>query len=178
MELLLSHDSCTNTELSSDGGRILYFITTPHTLKNLLWTRTVVSRRVLDAREPGVEADDIATIDWHTSKETQVTFRGDTMDIDTFLPKYESSRSFTGPDGRSYTWRTSRDTMRACHLDVESDKPATVATCRHEVNVITGKKPSLQVDDSVLNLLDLIVVTWIFVEKDRREEEAKSGGDA
>lgn len=62
-------------------------------------------------------------------------------------------------------------------LEVDEKHGATVAKFRHE-NILTGTKPALEVDASMLHMLDLIVITWIYFEKTRREKQATAAAAA
>ena len=40
-------------------------------------------------------------------------------------------------------------------------------------NILEKKKPTLEIDESVRDFVELIVITWIFVERRRRDMERK-----
>lgn len=54
------------------------------------------------------------------------------------------------------------------HDDDGSGNFRTTATTQLR-NYLTGKKPVLHIDESILHILDLVVVTWSYVEQRRRE---------
>ena len=53
-------------------------------------------------------------------------------------------------------------------LDNGTDKSTIVARMRQR-NVIHGTKPVLEIDFAAVHLLDLLVITWVFVEQRRRD---------
>lgn len=86
MELTLSHNSPTNTDLSTPDGRVLYSISTPHR-----WTRrtTTMSKHTLShgGLWPTGGSQELARINWHSWRNSRLIFNGQMTDFDTFLPK-------------------------------------------------------------------------------------------
>lgn len=60
-------------------------------------------------------------------------------------------------------------------LDEESSEASCVVKMRQR-NVIQGTKSALEIDDTVAHMLDLVIVTWVFVERRRRDQEYKDVG--
>lgn len=73
---------------------------------------------------------------------------------------------------RKCTYRLPVAMSKICYLQLEVNgrRSVTVATF-HRRSILTGRRAALEVDSSVLHILDLIVITWIFVEKTRRDQE-------
>lgn len=86
MELILSHNSPTNTDLSTSDGRVLYSISTPYR-----WTgrTTTVSKYTLShgGLWPTGGSHELARIHWHSWRNSQMTYNGQTTDFNTFLPQ-------------------------------------------------------------------------------------------
>ena len=84
MELVLSHNSPTDTEMSTSDGRVLYSIATPGR-----WTQrtTKISKYSLGngGTAPAGGPTELARINWHSWRHTQLIYEGQMMDFDTFL---------------------------------------------------------------------------------------------
>ncbi|KAK7677062.1 hypothetical protein QCA50_019960 [Cerrena zonata] len=50
--------------------------------------------------------------------------------------------------------------------------PARVVVKMNQGNIFKRRHPALEVDDSVTFMLDLIVITWVYVETKRRDAQA------
>lgn len=58
-------------------------------------------------------------------------------------------------------------------VDDNSKQPIMVAKMRQR-NIFKGTKPALEISEAGAHMLDMLVVTWIFVEHRRRERERRS----
>lgn len=58
--------------------------------------------------------------------------------------------------------------MNITQLDVDGAEPMTAATYYYD-NILTSRKAKLEVDASALDILDLIVITWVYMEKVLRD---------
>ncbi|GJE88089.1 hypothetical protein PsYK624_041720 [Phanerochaete sordida] len=175
MELVLSHNSPTNTELSTSDGRVLYSISTPNK-----WTGRTTKLFKYNLSNGGFNpaggSHELARIHWHSWRHSQLIYDGQMIDFDSFLHTtrmLSNSRAFVGPDGKSYKWTT---TWRSCHLVVDEKNGATVADLKQK-NLL-GTKAVLEVDAAVLHMLDLVVITWIYFEKKRREDQTNQASAA
>ncbi|EKM56111.1 uncharacterized protein PHACADRAFT_184816 [Phanerochaete carnosa HHB-10118-sp] len=166
MDLIMSHSDPLKTELSTPDGRVLYSVSTPFKLSNC--TTKILKYTPNDGvPEPSGSMQEVARINWHSIHPTRIIYNGQIMEVDKFLPRagrFTDSRTFVGPDGRTYKWELSR----AWHLDVDGEQPTTVVKYHYD-NIFTRKKARLEVDASALDILDLIVVTWIYMEKTLRD---------
>ena len=98
-----------------------------------------------------------------------------------------SKRNFHGPDGVTYTWSIGGPTscvsrpnslprqsidllciLGQLHVQDENGVKRRVVRMQQR-NIFTGKKPHLDIDPSVLHILDLIIITWVYMETKRRE---------
>ena len=58
----------------------------------------------------------------------------------------------------------------------DTDPSTTIMTMRDPNPTLRkGAEPALEIDASVLHLLDLLIVTWVFVERRRREDLCAEG---
>lgn len=97
------------------------------------------------------------------------------------------SRSFTGPDGKPYTWKSGwtdsqvhRHILRlsshcliyyGTQLEVKDDsEPPTVAARTQLKTPFKNSPPALVIEPAGMHMVDLIVVTWVIFEKWRREQ--------
>jgi hypothetical protein len=80
------------------------------------------------------------------------------------------NRIFTGPDGKEYTWRMG---PKICKLFV-NDSAKTPVACFHrrKLSMIGGARPaSLEIFTAGKDMVNLIVVTGVYVAKLRKAKE-------
>ncbi|GJE88096.1 hypothetical protein PsYK624_041790 [Phanerochaete sordida] len=169
MELTLGRDNVIDTKLSTADGHCLYTITTPNKWRVLT---TMVTKHEVDGDGVEQSSTERGRINWHSfARSTRFIYDGKIMEAATFMPHDGLRvRRFVAPDGKSYRWRTG---WRSVHLERCEDKGASesepvIVVKMRQANPFKGRKPSLQVDDSVLQFLDLLVLTWVYVEHRRR----------
>jgi len=134
-----------------------------------------------DEREKEETKDEVARIYWKWFSSDGIIFRGRTHRRTEFLPKcgkMKGSYMFTGPDGIQYRWAMGRCGMNFPKL-VTTDGKKTVVAQFHRAHYIRNKrKARLEVQPAGMEMLDYIVLTFVFAESKRREREARarSGG--
>ncbi|TCD60806.1 hypothetical protein EIP91_009491 [Steccherinum ochraceum] len=124
----------------------------------------------------GVE--EFARIHWHTLSSAKLVYNMQIIDLDRFMTGSDligSARMFTGPDGLSYSWHLgqmmSHLTLNATGSDGSSKE---VAKFYPQTNLRSSNaKPYLDVHPEGLHMLDLIVITWVYIETRRRELEKR-----
>ena len=86
MKLILSRDSPANTQLSTEGGSLLYDISTPNKWKNVA---TNITKFTLSGgnSHPTGSPQELASIQYHAFSSTQIVYNGEAMNIDQFLPR-------------------------------------------------------------------------------------------
>ncbi|KAG6325832.1 hypothetical protein ID866_13257 [Astraeus odoratus] len=92
-------------------------------------------------------------------------------------PKLLSDRTFTGPDGQTYKWnlRKTNCSLKAVDSGIELAK-------YHGRNLgimSPSHAPYLEVSSSAIDMLDYIVITFIYAEKksqDRQKAQSASSG--
>ncbi|KAK7691230.1 hypothetical protein QCA50_006333 [Cerrena zonata] len=182
MQLQLSRNSTTNTVLSIPDGRPLYHIYTPGPLlRKTSFIYKIPETNV--QRYEGVEKmtevvpnqeEEIARIHWHLLHSSKLIWDEKTLEMKKFLESkgfWGRARIFTGPDGKNYKWNMGWLTSYL-ELDDASEAPKRVAEL-HQGNFLKGKKSVLEIDESVLFMQDLIIITFIFVETRRRDREKR-----
>ena len=104
------------------------------------------------------------------------------------------SYKFTGPDGVEYRWALGASGMNYPKVSqlstspesfvlnhglklVTTDESKTVIAQFHRAHHFTRKeKAKLEVQPAGMDMLDYIVLTWVFAENKRRERESSGGG--
>ncbi|THH26997.1 hypothetical protein EUX98_g7191 [Antrodiella citrinella] len=119
---------------------------------------------------------EFARLNWRTFRSTRLVYNMQITDLDQFLTGSDligSARTFVGPDGLSYSWHmgmtTSLLTLKAA-VPAET-APKTIAKFYPQSAVGAGRNPYLEVQPEGMHMLDIIVITWVFVETRRRELE-------
>jgi len=123
----------------------------------------------LEVMVSGVE--ERARIHWHRLTGSRLIYNGRILEIKSFLPKkgfLKRARTFTGPDGLSYRWVWGVTS----YLEVDDEtKPAKEIAKFRQGNILKGVKPYLEIHEGGLHMVELIVITWVFVETRRREDD-------
>ncbi|THH32335.1 hypothetical protein EUX98_g1830 [Antrodiella citrinella] len=183
MELHLARDDFTRTILHTGGDAKtpLYHINTPSTLTN----RVVTISRILSAaadqpemrsgKESDIKAaaeskgiEEVARIewrDWHSS--SNLIFEGLERRVNDFMPTSGMlgvNRTFTGPDGLSYNWHDGR------YLYINRIDNPKFEIARFHQPWSFRKKPYLTIAPEGMHMVDLIVVTWLYVATRTREQ--------
>ncbi|KAI0081489.1 hypothetical protein K474DRAFT_1350066 [Panus rudis PR-1116 ss-1] len=106
---------------------------------------------------------------------SKLVYNGTTVDLDVFMPRkafWRSARAFTGSDGRKYTWHQS---ISSCYLDLEDrSQPAVTIAEFKQRSILKGRKAYLEIHPQGEHMADLIVITWLYYETRRRENERGS----
>lgn len=77
MELHLTNNSATQTDLLDTSGRIIYSIDTPFGLVNRITT--------VRGRQGDGEIHEVAQIQWHILRRSKLVYGGQTYNFDEFL---------------------------------------------------------------------------------------------
>ncbi|KAJ3532560.1 hypothetical protein NM688_g7401 [Phlebia brevispora] len=122
-----------------------------------------------EASVPRTDSDheEIGRIHWDYTDGSLMVYNLEVVKMDTFMPASNftgAKRTFKGPDGRSYAWKMG---LSSCSLDVTGDTSVKSRTVVHVRPNITAKRAKMEVDDEVLPMLDLIIITWVFMEQRR-----------
>ncbi|KAK7458789.1 hypothetical protein VKT23_009794 [Stygiomarasmius scandens] len=162
MELFNAAKDDFNTELRRSDGTVLFDISTP--LRTSKKISTV--RRFTEAGQP----TEVGTIEIPTFGDDHVVVGGKEIS----LQKHGVlSYKFTGPDEVQYTWKGGKELFQNDTSLVTSYEPGKTS-----VPVISPKEtPSiLKIDENVLELLDVIVMTFFYArQKHARRKEVVTG---
>ncbi|KIY69585.1 hypothetical protein CYLTODRAFT_420528 [Cylindrobasidium torrendii FP15055 ss-10] len=188
VNLYLSSGGCVirSTYATSDGT-VLYKAETPYRIGS----RTTSILSLLPSDIPNNSTDGtaaggpgryaaLAHIEWKgLSAPNTIRYGGQEHDAKVFLKKEGWSwrgrhRIFTAADGKQYQWIMGMYRPRLVTFD---DKQETVALFhRRRLGLLTRNKgpPYLEVMPEGEDMLDLIVVTFIYIEKVRKDRERAS----
>ncbi|CAE6440026.1 unnamed protein product [Rhizoctonia solani] len=155
--LTLSRSSPTNTTLTDSYGTVFYEVSTPLSLCDEI---TTIKRN----------GQVLAIIKWRVFEGSQLTMGGMTAPLSDVFPKsgiLSNSRVFTTASGERLKWKC--DSKREC---VSADSGLPLATFKSRLfGSIGGKKSTLEISPNATHLLDILVVTWVIIEKKREDRK-------
>jgi len=183
MELVFSHNNPINTVLKTTEGQVLYKIETPGTDVVLPGKLTTIRRIVLNETDSASKVDmqdtycELAVIEWHLTESSKLRYNGKEVDISEFMPAEGSlglvgrPRVFQAPDGVSYKW--SLGMVEVPVLTTNDGSNITIAQFHRQHFGIIGKaRPAgLEILAGGEHILDLIVITFVYVELLRRKRQ-------
>jgi len=115
--------------------------------------------------------DAMGEIEWHVFGSSIFRIKGEEMQSNHFLPQRGITgckRTFTGPGGRPYRWDVLYDVVVLSRDD--GSKTEVARYHRSSLGIVGPKKKArLDVDPDVVHMLDLIILTFVYVEKLRME---------
>ncbi|KAG9312378.1 hypothetical protein JVU11DRAFT_6755 [Chiua virens] len=193
MILTLSSESVRNTVFTDERGLPVFKSTTPFRLGV---RTTTISRQATPDESPGMDPDLIEVagrIDWHCFGSSIFTIGGTTLESNVFLPRhgfFGRKRTFTGQDGRRYRWDMhSRDVVVSLYLadfwldghihmfisqlSLDDSSRTQIARYHRASLGIIGKRrhATLEIAPQAEHMLDLVILTFIYVEKLRMDKE-------
>ncbi|KIJ70601.1 hypothetical protein HYDPIDRAFT_105340 [Hydnomerulius pinastri MD-312] len=175
MILTLSSESVRSTIFTNETGQVLYKTATPFKLGS----QTTIIYKI----QPNVDPADMhdrfevmGEIEWHMLDSSKFRFNGKEMETKQFIPRHGwrgRKRTFTGPDGRPYRWDLQ---YRVVVLSLDDGSRTEVARShRRSFGIIGAKRdPCLEVHPDAMHMLDMVVLTFIYVEKIRMQKEGNS----
>ncbi|KAH7924511.1 hypothetical protein BV22DRAFT_501292 [Leucogyrophana mollusca] len=172
MRFTLSSEHVRNTIITNEQGQVVYKTDTPFKLGSR--TTTVLKIRpnydVSDMRDQFAA---LGAIEWHTFASSILRFGGEELKTKEFIPcsgSRQRTYTFTGPDGCSYKWKH-HITVDVLYLN--NDSRTEVARYHRRSLGIIGEKhdPYLEVFNQGEHILDLLILTFIYVEKLRMDKE-------
>ncbi|KAG1818737.1 uncharacterized protein BJ212DRAFT_107875 [Suillus subaureus] len=175
MKLTFKPPHVRNTVITNEQGHVLYSTSTSFSFGT---RETVVKKHVPNEFNIGrVESSEIlAKIEWHTFTSTVIEYAGMNLATSQFIPTkgiLGRRRVFRGPDGHLYKWKIG---PRECILMLG----ATEVARHHPLNLgfkKAGHEAYLEVFSPVEHMVDLVVLTFIYVEKLRRGSQESPGTD-
>ncbi|KAF8123563.1 hypothetical protein EV363DRAFT_1403819 [Boletus edulis] len=175
MQLTLSSESVRNAVFTNESGQVLYKTTHPHHIG--MGTTTIHKIKPnddpMDMRD---QFDVMGEIEWHLIGSSTFRLNGQDMQSNEFLPSrgiLGRKRTFTGPNGCPYRWDM---VFEAVVLSRDDMSRAELARYHRGSLGIVGpkRKPQLDVDPAVEHMLDLIVLTFVYVEKIRMDKDRET----
>ncbi|KAJ6501307.1 hypothetical protein DFH09DRAFT_1203046 [Mycena vulgaris] len=189
MHLFLTTATPTNAVYTNESGTPQYKVHTPFKLP----PRTTSISRVVDGiprhsgsahihedrEEDGERFASLAHIDWHLVESSVIRFRGHELSAQDFFRKeglgwfgLGSHRVFTGVDGREYKWSIGAHTTKLA-MNGDTDTPVAHYHPKKLGLLSKPQKASLEVFPPFEDMVDEIVVTFVYIE--RLREEAAGG---
>ncbi|KAF8123566.1 hypothetical protein EV363DRAFT_1455362 [Boletus edulis] len=178
MRLTLSSESVRNAVFTNESGQVLYKTTHPHHIG--MGTTTIHKIKPnddpMDMRD---QFDVMGEIEWHLIGSSTFRLNDQEMQSNEFLPSrgiLGRRRTFTGPDGCPYGWNMVF--TKAVVLSRDDESRAELARYHKGSLGIVGPKhkPRLDVDPAAEHMLDLIVLTFVYVEKIRTDKDGENTG--
>ncbi|KAG2070041.1 hypothetical protein BDR04DRAFT_1100714 [Suillus decipiens] len=120
----------------------------------------------------------LGEIEWHTFTSSKFRTGGTEVETKKFIPEkglFGQKRVFTGPDGRPYRWDLETTVVV---LSRDDGSRMEVARFHRATLGIIGKKRKamLEVSPEVAHMMDTVIMTFIYVEKLRRDQEDNPNG--
>ncbi|TDL20228.1 hypothetical protein BD410DRAFT_791341 [Rickenella mellea] len=164
--LSFTTSSIHNVVISNSSDVIYYEIVTPK------WEPSLTRVRKMDHVSKQLEV--VAEIKNEQEKPISLRLRGEQFrSTDEFLHQDENaaigkSAKFKGKDGKQYEWCVRRDCLE---LVMQGD-PRPVAVYRSHKRFLLiikiSQEPSLEIQPSVMDTLDSLIVSWHLMERKRR----------
>ncbi|KAG9126336.1 hypothetical protein FRC07_003857 [Ceratobasidium sp. 392] len=151
----LSKTSPTNTTLTGPDGTVVWEVTTPFKLHDSV---TTITR----------QGQTTATIQWKVFGKSTLTMNGQTNPFNVVMPRpkaMSTSRVYTTADGQKFKWKDSKKLY--C---VSEDTGLNLATYyRNSLYLLSSKKSTLDISSTGAPFADILVVTWVIMEKKARD---------
>lgn len=175
MKLTFKPPHVRNTVITNEQGHTLYSTSTSFSFDARV---TVVKKHVPNEFNIGkVESSEIlAKIQWHTFASSVIEYDGMNLMTSQFIPTkgiLGRRRVFQGPDGRTYKWKIGPD---ECILMLDDMEVARHHPMNHGFKK-AGHEAYLEIFSPVEHMVDLVVLTFIYVEKLRRGSQESPGTD-
>lgn len=152
-----------------EDGRAVYKIVTPFAITG---RKTTISKIV-----DGGLTRAVAEIEWHSIASSVFKFDGGEVSTSNYFRSTAisgivgSNRIFTAPNGREYKWRFSVSSKPKLYVNDGSD---TVVACFHgsSIGLLSPTRDAyLEIYPEGRHIKDVIVMTFIYVEKLRRDKK-------
>jgi len=174
LTLTLTRDNVSNCDLVDDNGKVYYQVITEHTDKSTTTTIRNASNEI------------IASLEWRDTLADKVTYgQGKPMSLWDWMKKsyipFNDTISFTDESKRSYKWKGNTSGRS---LELYTSKPNSPSPIAKFLPAKRGfnpegkdlphvwSKPQFVIDARGQEIQDLIVASFLFLEKNRRTNEA------
>ncbi|TFK34265.1 hypothetical protein BDQ12DRAFT_613813, partial [Crucibulum laeve] len=120
----------------------------------------------------------LGQIEFRTIQSSRIRYQGQEVETSAFFRKsgfgwHGRHRIFTGPDGKEYKWKLG---IRVPELVVNDGTKTPVARFhRQRLGILSKARPaSLEIFPAGEHIADVIVVTFVYIEKLRKDRERAS----
>jgi len=176
MDLFLTnHANVRNTNFCNLEGQVIYKSVTPGSVLSTNRT-TTISKIVPNTLHDDMvdEFTELAAIEWHISMSSRLKYHEIELPMKDFMPSegvWGQYRVFTAlTDGRSFRWTLGIWTS-TLELD-DSSKTPVARSHRSDIGILgKPRQARLEIFHGFEDLVDIILITFIFVEKLRKERE-------
>jgi len=180
MKLVFTTDSHLNTTLVDEtSGLVMYEVETE---RKFMSRTTVIRKSFTNRRGKPVPhtSTEVAKIQWKTWSSDRIVYYGCDMKRDEFMPKAGlfSDGFLITVNGTKYRWSTGSPGQDPPKLVTKDRKKRMVAKLHEARHFFRRRRAYLEVAPAGLTMLDQIVVSFVYVEKTRREKrDLGDGGD-
>ncbi|KAF8162631.1 hypothetical protein B0H34DRAFT_651790 [Crassisporium funariophilum] len=203
MLLLLSSDSLLSEHVGtfkSEEGQVVYDVVSPWKLKGKTTTiyrhqhvndtvtqgstyRRVSMEKARPQDMPSIkeESTKVAEIEFHTYRPSRIRFGGqDLSEHEIFASRgrivdhIRTERVFHGTDGKEYVWTMQERTKLSLSLNNDDRTPIAIFHPRGPGILRAESQPVFEVYPEGEHMLDLILVTFIFVQSLRKEHRTRA----
>lgn len=162
---------CNTTIIDEETGKVMYQVATEHGKSTITRVKNAVG-------------DSIASWEWRDVRSDIITLgNGTPTSVSTWLKKslvpFKGTVTFQDASGRNFKWKGNGPGMQF-ELYIESDKTSPIAQFRKSRRIVdqvanAGKKPAtLTVNNIGEEILDLVVISFLVLEKARRGTETST----
>ncbi|KAJ7354657.1 hypothetical protein DFH08DRAFT_49502 [Mycena albidolilacea] len=183
MRLILStHKPINATYKDAETGIVQYKVRSPIKVHELISTITRridsdIPRRNSGASDASTDSGRfglLAELSWHMRAPSVMRIGGKDIDPTTFFQKPTSvkwyslpDRIFTAQDGKEYRWRAGAHSTKL-KLNDGSDTVVAEYKCKSVGLISKARDPSLEIFPPFEHMVDEIMITFVFVERLRR----------
>ncbi|KAH7924668.1 hypothetical protein BV22DRAFT_494105 [Leucogyrophana mollusca] len=180
MELCLRHNDPTQTLLMTPDGIVMYQITTPtHQLEGATTISRLENQCIVQSS--GRVSTVVGQIDYHGVNGIRLRILDPECSLDfalvsNIVSQGEEDRSWTfnGPDSQSYTWQIM---FRSPVLFVSGNTLIPLARYRRaKMGIVSrSRRAFLEIFPAGINIIDLVVVTFVSYYKQCMADETEHG---
>ncbi|KAF8162640.1 hypothetical protein B0H34DRAFT_649917 [Crassisporium funariophilum] len=189
MYLYLSSRTPWNTTYCTEEGQVIYSADTPHkysespiTIKRILPSVNFDAQTADSEDTLRDQFSHLAEIEYHSFRDynSRIRYAGQDVAVSEFFTKKGWScygryavvlnRVFKGPDGKEYTWHLSSSVCKLVTNDALKNPIASYHT-KSLGFLSKARAASLEIFPAGEHMIDLILITFIYVERLRRERQ-------
>ncbi|KAJ3520941.1 hypothetical protein NMY22_g12524 [Coprinellus aureogranulatus] len=183
MQLILTTRDPYNANYCTEEGQVIYQVVSPF---KLFQTRKATIDKVIPTKKSEDMQDHferIGEVVFNCFTPSIITFNNVSQSVNKVFRKrlallnLGSNRIFTGPDGKEYYWKLA-NTKPVLYTNDGTDTHVAKFHRKHLGIVGTARPATLEIFPAGEHMVDLIVVTLVYIEKLRRDRDRsrRSGG--